>query len=388
MQRRDRMREVPRMVKAVVWTAVAAVSAADNLDPRPPREAAAVDSLSLTRYVEALEHIQERALFLSGKEDVAQLVTATLKAYLAAQDPFSDYLTKEEYASIQRVREPHYVGIGLEIEKDKVGKIVCFPYPTGPSAEAGIESGDELLTINDASVKGKSLPSVASMAVGAAGSAVALQVRKRQGGSVRSLQVRRAALNPKTVIREDHGTRSVLRLTTFSPGTRREVEYFLSNWPKAEPIIIDLRGTSGGDFHAAVDTAMLFLSKGEPIVSVRGRTGVKSYVNTLVRPPPPQRVFLWQDQGTASAAEVFVAALTENRHAASIGTTTFGKGTRQDIIELQNAGALILTVGYLRTPRGTEFDGHGLAPSYALEDPTVGSAAYFTAVDKLARGRR
>lgn len=73
-------------------------------------------------------------------------------------------------------------------------------------------------------------------------------------------------------------------------------------------------------------------------------------------------MFLWQDEFTASAAEIFIAALTENARGMSIGRTTAGKGTRQDIIELPDGGVLILTTGYLITPHGVRFEGTGLAP--------------------------
>jgi carboxyl-terminal processing protease len=79
-------------------------------------------------------------------------------------------------------------------------------------------------------------------------------------------------------------------------------------------------------------------------------------------------VFLWQDEFTASAAEIFIAALTENARGTSVGRTTAGKGTRQDIINLQDGSALILTTGYLITPHGMRFEGKGLTPMRPVEE--------------------
>jgi carboxyl-terminal processing protease len=128
-------------------------------------------------------------------------------------------------------------------------------------------------------------------------------------------------------------------------------------------LILDLRGNAGGDFFAAIDAAMLFVPKGATIVSVRSRSGFRSYANTMASAKAPLgRVFVWQNEGTASAAEVFLAALTENGGAVSVGRRSFGKGTRQDIIELHDGSALIMTTGILLTPQGVEYDGRGLPP--------------------------
>ena len=107
---------------------------------------------------------------------------------------------------------------------------------------------------------------------------------------------------------------------------------------------------------------MLFLRRGEPIVSVSRRAGTQRYASTIDGPAFAQRVFVWQDEHTASAAELFIGALTDNDRATSIGRTSAGKGSRQDIVPLRDGSALILTTGYLSTPHGLRFDGRGLTP--------------------------
>jgi carboxyl-terminal processing protease len=92
---------------------------------------------------------------------------------------------------------------------------------------------------------------------------------------------------------------------------------------------------------------------------------------------------LFQDEGTASAAEVFVAALTENARAMSIGRKTFGKGTRQDFIELRSGAMLILTTGYLLTPSGKPIEGGGLAPHCLLPADAIEVTKYLEAANRL-----
>jgi carboxyl-terminal processing protease len=136
-----------------------------------------------------------------------------------------------------------------------------------------------------------------------------------------------------------------------------------------------------------VDAAMLFLQKGQTIASLQERAGVHSYTSTISRQLPSQPVYLWQDGATASAAEIFIAALTENGRATSLGKTSAGKGTKQDIIELSGGAALFLTTGYLLTPRGRMFDGRGIEPMHAVDGDSADTNDYLDKVRALVRRR-
>ena len=176
----------------------------------------------------------------------------------------------------------------------------------------------------------------------------------------------------------------VIRLVGFAPGTRRELAELLSARAPGAPLVLDLRGNAGGDLHAAFDAASLFLARGAPIASVRARDGIHGYASTTdpLAALDGQRAVLWQDGATASAAEVFIAALTGNARAVSVGARSFGKGTRQDLIELSDGSALVLTTGHLRTPAGVEFDGRGLAPGHAVDGESL--AAYIDLTRRIA----
>lgn len=345
-----------------------------------------LDDEALRSYLEAVGEIEQRALFPDRAFPGNTMFTAMLKTYLAAKDPFSDFLTPREYTIFKNNSGEEYVGVGLEIERSRTGEILCFPDPAGPAAKAGIAAGDRLITINDLPVRSFSLPTLATMAAGVAGSQVTLEVIKPDG-SRKLLAVRREAVTIKTIFKESYRSMPVIHLQRFDSNTKRELDFLLTNWNKAVPLIIDLRGNSGGDFHSAIDSAMLFLKKGENIAFVRGKKERQSYQNNVSRPPFEAPVFLWQDQATASAAEIFIAALTENSHAISIGGRTFGKGTRQDIIELKSGAALILTTGYLQTPRGVEFDGKGIDPTHPIGSGSQ-TGAYLDKVNELLRSKK
>lgn len=191
-----------------------------------------------------------------------------------------------------------------------------------------------------------------------------------------------AELDSKNVSRQDIGPLKSIRLRHFTRGTTNEVRSLLTHWD-APALVIDIRGNSGGDLNVAIDTAMLFLKKDQPIVSVQRSRDTTHYRSLNERPPPTIPIYVWQDQTTASAAEVFVAALTDNKVATSIGTRTFGKGTQLELLELTDGSAIALTSGYLLTPAGTAFNNVGLKPNYALTDPSSTTDQYITTTLRL-----
>ena len=345
-----------------------------------------MDDGALQLFSEAIAHIQREAMF-GGPSDRQGIVAAALRAFLAERDPYSAFLTREEYKKFTQISAQSYAGIGLEIEKRRDGNIICYPLANGPAARAGIRSGDRLIAIDGIAARGKSLPALVALAAGQSGTRVTVQA-ERAGGTRVTFTLDRAAINATSISAVAYGSARVIKLSTFTPDTRQELQYLISSWRASEPIIIDLRACGGGDFHAAVDAAMLFLAKGETIVFVQERARTRTYVSTIDRPPPSRPVFLWQDGATASAAEVFIGALTENAHATSIGSTSAGKGTKQDIIALSDGAALFLTTGFMLTPRGKRFDGQGLEPMQPIAGDGSDTWAFLEQVRILSAAAR
>jgi carboxyl-terminal processing protease len=370
---------------AVFWlgpSPLADLSGAAPTDRQPGAWQRDADDGALQLFSEAITHIQRQAVF-GGPSDRQGIVAAALRAFLAERDPYSAFLTREEYKKFTEINDPSYAGIGLEIEKRRDGSVVCYPLADGPAARAGIRAGDRLIAIDGIPARGKPLPSLVALAAGRRGTEVTVETERASGGRAR-FTLARTAISPPTLSTISYGAARVIRISTFTPDTRQALKFLISSWHRSDPIVIDLRSCGGGDFHAAVDAAMLFLRKGQTIVSVRGREGIRVYTSTIDRRPPSQLVFLWQDEATASAAEVFIGALTENARATSIGKTSAGKGTKQDIIELSGGAALFLTTGVMLTPEGKQFDGHGLEPMQPIAGDGAETRAYLEKVRALS----
>jgi carboxyl-terminal processing protease len=388
----NRRRTAAAAIGALLFATLAVV-VVGVLSPRsnpsreiPPRSAEdrrirlAAGDPGLDSLADAVAEIRERAVFVEPSADSQRVAADMLKAYLATKDPYSAFLTPEEAEKVIWRKKP-YGGIGIDLERTRDGDLIIYPLPDGPADRAGLRPGARLIAIAGVPAYGKSLPELAALGTGPPGSQVMLDVG--QGADRSQLELTRAAFEAPTIGQTAYGGLKAIRLSAFAPETRWELEYSLSGWASDEPIIIDLRDCGGGDFYAAVGAAMLFLRERDPIVSVETRQGVINFSSTRDGKPPAQRVILWQNEGTASAAELFIAALTDNDRAVSIGTRSAGKGTRQDIIKLADGAALILTIGYLVTPRAVKFDRRGLDPMIAVEGSEANSTAYIERVRAL-----
>lgn len=329
---------------------------------------------ALRLFAQALAQIGARAAFDTGDESA--IAEQSLAAYLAARDPYSGFLTRDEYAAYQAAQQPAYTGVGAELERRRDGGTLLYPFPDGPAARAGIKAGERLVSIGGVPVSGRPLAVLVARVAGPPGTQVMLEVAS-ESGAVRRVGVTREAVAQPPLSESRAGRARVISLSSFTASTRGAIESMLAQGTPA-PVVIDLRGCGGGDFYAAIDTAMLFLSKGQTIVTVSRRDGAQRYASTIDGLRLTQPVFLWQDEHTASAAELFIGALTDNARATSVGRTSAGKGSRQDILPLADGAALILTTGYLSTPRGVRFDGRGLAPQRPVAEG-AGTAVYLNA---------
>ncbi|MGE4293846.1 MAG: S41 family peptidase [Desulfovibrio sp.] len=312
-------------------------------------------------FYEALVRIQEQSL----QEDAPrEMVRKAIQGYLHQIDDFSDYLSPEEYAAWRAARQGGYAGVGMDIFADRTGRVLCLPYPGSPAYGAGIRYGDELTFVGRDAVQGVPVRVVGSWIRGRSGESVSLVVKKFDG-SVQSLSLVRRDMELKELAVERDGPWPRIRLFSFGADTAKRLRKALASLPAGTPRVIDLRGNTGGDLFAAIDAAALFLPQGATVVDIRSRAGIKRY---SVETDPMDRapLVLWQDGLTASAAEVFIAALVENHRGKSVGQTTFGKGVTQTVSELSDGSALFLTNGALRTPNGQYYHRSGLKPDREL----------------------
>ncbi|MFZ2171021.1 MAG: S41 family peptidase [Methylococcaceae bacterium] len=338
-------------------------------------------------YLEAITRIKNHALYLDSEIKRKAIIQESLKSYVEKADRFAAYLTADEFKKWKGAQGDQYVGIGMEIEKDRGGQIVCLPYPGSPAEQAGIRAGDRLISIDGVPVRDRSILAIGTMARGEQGTRVKLVITST-GEETRQISISRSAVSLANVTISDSENIPVIKILAFTRDTKLKLENALTNIDKNSPLVIDLRGNAGGDLFAAIDSAKLFLDDHKQIVSIKTRLGIEKYQSGDFAVNTSSPLFLWQDEGTASAAEVFIAALTSNKRAVSIGKQSFGKGTKQEVFELSDGSALFITNGYLQTPDAIFFDGKGLNPDYPVESPKPKTLDFLVKVNELLKTRK
>jgi carboxyl-terminal processing protease len=285
-------------------------------------------------------------------------------------DRFSHYFTRSEYDRFKQ--GARLSGVGIAVTEVSRGLRVATVYKHTPAREAGIQPGEIITGVNGQSIAGKDADTVTNQIRGPAGTKVTLTVVGRDGKS-RGVTVTRREVEVPQVIGhlEDVGDTKLgyVRLAGFFPGAhgelRKEVEQLYSQG--AQGMVLDLRGNGGGLLTEAVLVSSIFVPDGT-IVSTHGRTQSTRTFDATGDALPRHPMVVLINGDTASASEIVTAALEESGLATVVGTTSFGKGTFQEVIPLNNGGALDLTVGEYLTRDGTSINGTGIAPQVRAKD--------------------
>ena len=316
------------------------------------------DAVGLLRLQRAVQAAAKNA-YPAFSENAA--FSAAMKGYLGSIDAYSTYISPEEAENLRTADNRQFAGVGMDIVQDHKGFLYCLPYAGGLAEQAGIAYGDVLRSIDGIQTAALSLRSVESRVRGEEGTTVRLGVVGNEG--LRELVLTRKRLTvPAVEMLSDDGIPR-LRIMRFDKRTVDELRAFLAVIGDASSLILDLRGNVGGDLQVAADCAGLFLpddalivtlrKRNKPPVVLRAKAGTKAAVGSIV---------LWQDRFTASSAEVFCAALSQNKRGRTLGQRTFGKGVTQLAVPAGDGGLFVITNAELLPPNGQTYDRKGLEP--------------------------
>jgi carboxyl-terminal processing protease len=340
-----------------------------RLLPDPLRDAFVAEPSGLV--AEAAEAIEDNYYRPVGEEELgnASLQGMVRELRKRHRDRFSEYFSPESLASFNEQIEGRFSGIGLSVIEVEKGLRVAQVFPRSPAAEAGIEAGDTVVSVEGESIAGLSSNEATRRIKGPEGTEVTIGVRDGKGGKVRKLTLTRAEVTlPNVSSRiEKAGGRKLgyVRLLSFSEGAHAQLGRAVQKVEKegAKGILLDLRHNPGGLLGEAVRCASLFLPGGEVVVSTASRTQGESVHETGGGRITQLPLVVLIDRGTASAAEILTAALADNGDAEVVGARSFGKGVFQEEQALSNGGALKLTVGEYFTPKGVNLaESHGIHP--------------------------
>lgn len=293
-------------------------------------------------------------------------------------DRFSEYFSPESLESFNEAISGRFSGIGLSVTESKRGLRAVQVFHGSPAAQAGVEVGDTIVSVDGDSIAGESSDAATERIKGPEGTEVTVGVLPSGGGEVRQLRLTRAQVALPVVSGKvvSVGGRKLgyVRLVTFSEGAGALLRGAVGKVERegAEGVVLDLRSNGGGLLQEAVLTASVFLPEGQVVVSTESRTQGRTVYEAVGGNLPELPIVVLIDRGTASAAEILTAALADDAGATVVGTRSFGKGVFQQELGLANGGALKLTIGEYFTPKGTNLAGRGIRPDVrAADDPTT-----------------
>jgi len=315
---------------------------------------------------------------------VDSLVEVTFNDVLGRLDPHSVYLPQSDALRLEEELAGAYDGIGMEYRwiRDTVAVVSV----RGPARKKGLKPGDRLIAVDGVPVVGWSSDSLVGVLKGPAGSSVQVSVWSPRAKTVREVTVQRASIAVPSVraARLDSGRVGYLRIERFGEHTPEEVRSFLrqAKRERLSGVVVDLRGNGGGFLASGVAAADEFLSAGKTVVWTVGRSGPpERTVATAGGSFEKGAVVVLVDGETASAAEIFAAALQDHRRALLVGKNTFGKGLVQDERVLRDGSRLRLTTAVYLTPKkkniqrlgkGAAGEGKGgLRPNVELSSDTL-----------------
>ena len=336
---------------------VPAVEAVNGKAPLPLEE--------LRTFAEVMDRI--KAAYVEPVDDKTLLENA-IKGMLGNLDPHSAYLEPEAFAELQESTSGEFGGLGIEVGTEDGFIKVVSPIDDTPASKAGIQPGDLIVKIDGQPTKGLSLMEAVDKMRGKAGSKINLTL-VREGGKPFDVELTRAVIKVKSVrsqlLEDGYG---LIRISQFQVNTGEEVGKALAklrkdNGKKLRGLVLDLRNNPGGVLQAAVEVADHFLKKGL-IVYTEGRIA-NSELRFNADPADASEgvpLVVLINGGSASASEIVAGALQDHKRGVLMGTDSFGKGSVQTVLPLNNDRALNLTTALYFTPNGRSIQAQGIVP--------------------------
>jgi carboxyl-terminal processing protease len=337
--------------------APAATAAASDKAPLPLEE--------LRTFAEVLDRI--KAAYVEPVSDKTLLENA-IKGMLSNLDPHSAYLDPQAFRELQESTSGEFGGLGIEVGTEDGFVKVVTPIDDTPAARANIQPGDLIVKIDGQPTKGLSLMEAVDKMRGKAGSKILLTL-VRDSGKPFDVELIRAVIKVRSVksqlLEDGYG---YLRITQFQVNSGEEVGKALGklrkdNGKKLSGLVLDLRNNPGGVLQAAVEVSDHFLKQGL-IVYTEGRIA-NSELRFSADPLDASEgvpLVVLINGGSASASEIVAGALQDHKRGVLMGTDSFGKGSVQTVLPLNNDRALKLTTALYYTPNGRSIQAQGIAP--------------------------
>jgi carboxyl-terminal processing protease len=338
-----------------------------SLSPSP------ISDAKLRVFAQALALIEQQ---YAEPKTTKDLVYGAIQGAVGTLDPHSSFMTPDEFRELQIETKGKFSGIGIEITlKDRTLTVVS-PIEGTPAYQAGLKAGDQIVKINGKSTKNINLMEAVKQIRGPKGSKVTLTINREGFQHPKEVVITRETIPIRSVKARilDDGI-GYVRITNFQDSTDRDLEAFLKKMKQRlvpfKGLVLDLRNDPGGLLEQAVRVSDEFLKSGL-IVYTEGRSrnqNMRFYARSteegkLATAP----IIVLINEGSASASEIVAGALKDQKRAVIVGTKSYGKGSVQTIIPLDDGSALRLTTALYFTPSGVTINEKGIHPDVVVEE--------------------
>ena len=303
----------------------------------------------------------------------SEMMDAAINGVLQSLDPYSAYMSPEMFENMATETSGEFGGLGIEVGMEAGVVKVISPIDNSPAYRVGVKAGDYIVKINEIQVQGKSLSEAVELMRGPVGSDIEITVRRRGERKALTFTITREIIevaSVKTEIKDKNV--GYIRLTSFNENSYDQIKKKLGEFKKnknVEKYILDLRNNPGGLLSQAIKISDFFLENGE-IVSTKSRKNSENRKwfakkGDIIN---GDTILVLINYGSASASEIVAGALKDHKRAILIGEATYGKGSVQSIIPLDNKGAIRLTVSKYYLPSGDSISDVGVVPDFEVAE--------------------
>lgn len=322
---------------------------------------------------QVLEVISDRYHGQVNRDGLERIGAAAIAASLG--DPYTAYLSPEEWTRLRRASAGAYTGIGVRIRQESRALVVSEVFPGSPAAGVGLVAGDRIVAVGGVSVASRGPLNSLHAVLGAPGTSVVLTLVGTDGATRTVRPVRGDVTVPMVEGRIVTGARGikvgVIDLNRFEQGAGERV----SDQARAliatgaTAVVLDLRGDPGGLLDEAVAVASVFLAPGTVVVSTTGRMSPERVLRANGDPiAAAVPVVVLVDGASASASEIVAGALKDHGRAVIVGQPTFGKSKVQVTYSTSDGGAVRVTIATYLTPKGIDIGAGGVTPDIRATD--------------------
>lgn len=321
----------------------------------------------LHTFTKVLHYIEENYVTAVDEE---KLIQGAIRGMLDTLDPHSVYMSPEVNRELKVDTSGRFDGVGIEVAVRDGTLIVVSPIKGSPADKLGIQAGDRIVKINGVSTKDLNLGEAVTKMRGRRGSKVALTIDRAGLKHPFEVSITRQIISVPSVHVEALGDGLFyMSISSFQQGTTRALEKALADAAQKSPVrglILDLRKNPGGLLEQAVSISDLFLDKGVIVTTENRGKEIDRREARGDGTEPNYPMVVLVDGGSASASEILAGALQDQKRATVMGTRSFGKGSVQTVIDLDDGSGLKLTIAYYHTPSGRLIQDHGIDPDIVV----------------------